>query len=128
MTNLSTLRPPKNSSSKKGKLFTREVASALALGGCEGTPGHLAWLGVTLGEERGFSHFSEGGIGTRGGARWSHPTPWAVGTASDVSKPEQTQAAAGNFPAREERCLRLQSHAEKGQGAGVAAGRVWLQD
>lgn len=75
MTNLSTLRPPKNSSSKKGKLFTRELASALALGGCEGAPGHLAWLGVTLGEERGFAHFSEGGIGTRGGAAGRIPPP-----------------------------------------------------
>lgn len=36
MTNLSTLRPHKNSSSKKGKLFTPELALALALGGQEG--------------------------------------------------------------------------------------------
>lgn len=57
MTNLSTLWPNKNSSSKKGKLSTQGLSLAFSVG-AEGVPGHLAWLQVTLDE------------GQQGRARW----------------------------------------------------------
>lgn len=50
MTNLSTLWPNKNSSSKKGKLLTQRFSLALSVG-TEGVPGHLVWMQVTLDEE-----------------------------------------------------------------------------
>lgn len=71
MTNLSTLLPNKNSSSKKGKLLTQEIfLSGLSGEGSrvEGIAGHLAGERVNSnGGTRGFSYIHQGCERTRGG-------------------------------------------------------------
>ena len=95
MTNLSTLLPNKNSSSKKGKLLTQRFSWAGFRGRGVGWKALLVnWLGngLTLMGELGGFLTSIKAVSAPEVGGWSHFSLSAVDTASNGSKLEQTQA------------------------------------